>query len=65
MNRWSMLTIKKRSFRSKYKEECITEMIFNEDVDSIKKLLDNLELTVPNTAIRLNDKEIPYVYWSQ
>lgn len=53
-----MLTIKKRSFRSKYKEECITEMIFNEDVDSIKKLLDNLELTVPNTAIRLNDKEI-------
>lgn len=52
-----MLTIKKWSFKSRYEEKCIREIDFNENVNSIKKILDYLGLTVQNTAIKLNDEE--------
>lgn len=53
-----MIIVKKRSFVTKYTEECIQNIEFNEEVNTISKLLGFLNFDVEHSAVKINNEEI-------
>lgn len=54
-----MIIVKKKSFDTKYSEECIQKIEFNEKVNTVSKFLDFLDLDIEHTAVKINNEEIP------